>query len=198
LAKSADVRMKCAKSRKRITGSGMHLLGYEYLINEIWVDTEETPLSPKYFDKATKSFTEAYHQLNFSTNPRFKKLATIHSFFINDFTITPDSIFRMGEPCGRFATDVDWALAQKYEIDPKYILGNVLADLTTTDCNAAANPYCDPNDLKEGKSVIGFDCYYTIRTENLGMGRGYPYRKAFKLIKQNYSDNLLCGCGAGK
>lgn len=194
LAKSSDVRMKCAKSQKNITGSGIHLLGYEYLINEIWVDMEETPLSPKYFDKNTKSFTDAYHELNFATNPKFKKLATIHSFFINDFTIYPDSIVRRGEPCGRFATDVDWALAKKHELDPKYILGNVLADLTTTDCNVTANPYCDPNELKEGESVIGFDCYYTITTENLGIGRGYPYRKAFKLVKQNYSDNLLCGC----
>ncbi|MCB0535055.1 MAG: hypothetical protein H6574_11855 [Lewinellaceae bacterium] len=194
LAKSSDVRMKCAKSQKNITGKGIHLLGYEYLINEIWVDTEETPLSPTYFDKETKTFTEAYHQLDFSTNPKFKKLATIHSFFINNFTIRPDSIIRNGEPCGRFATDVDWALAKEFGVDPKYVLENVLADLTITDCNTIPNPFCDPNELKEGKSVIGFDCYYTIKTENLGIGRGYPYRKAFKLIKQNYSDNLLCGC----
>ena len=195
LAKSADVRMKCSKSDRNITGSGNHLLGYEYLVNEIWVDTEETPLSPKYFDKASKTFTEAYRQLDFSSLPQFKKLATIHSFFINNFTIYPDSIVRNGEPCGRFATDVDQALATKYEINPKHILENVLADLTTTDCNSAPNPFCDPNDLREGESVIGFDCYYTISTENLGIGRGYPYRKAFKLIKQNYSDNLLCACG---
>ena len=195
LAKSSDVRMKCSKSEKNSTGTGTHLLGYEYLVNEIWVDTEETPLSPLYFDKASKTFTEAYHQLDFSSLPQFKKLATIHSFFINNFTIYPDSIIRNGEPCGRFATDVDQALATKYEIDPKHILENVLADLTTTDCNSAPNPFCDPNDLREGESVIGFDCYYTISTENLGIGRGYPYRKAFKLIKQNYSDNLLCACG---
>lgn len=194
LAKSADVRMKCAKSQRSPSGAGVSLLGYEYLVNEIWVDTEETPLSPKYFDKETKTFTEAYRQLDFESNPKFKKLATIHSFFINTFTIYPDSIVRRGEPCGRFATDVDWALAKDYEVNPKHILENVLADLVITDCNTIPNPYCDPNDLKEGESVIGFDCYYTIKTENLGIGRGYPYRKAFKLIKQNYSDNLLCGC----
>ncbi len=194
LAKSADVRMKCAKSGSDSTKKGIQLLGYEYLVNEIWVDTEETPLSPKYFDKSSKTFTEAYHKLDFSANPQFKKLATIHSFFINTFQIYPDSIIRNGEPCGRFATDVDWALAKEYEIAPKYVLENVLADLVITDCNAIANPYCDPNDLREGESVIGFDCYYTIDTENLGIGRGYPYRKAFRLEKQNYADNLLCAC----
>ena len=46
----------------------------------------------------------------------------------------------------------------------------------------------------EKQSVINFDCLYTIKTENLGIGGGYPYRKGYRLEKQNYSDNLTCGC----
>lgn len=193
LAKSADVRMKCAKSA---TGAdkGRVMNGYEYLINEIWVDTRLTPLSPLYFDKEQKAYTPEFKQLQFSEGPQFKKVATIHSFFIDKFEIFPDSIVRTGEPCGRFATDVDEKLAAEYEIDIKHILENVLGDLNKTDCQSAPNPFCDPNDLREKESVITFDCVYTIQTENLGIGGGYPYQKGYRLEQQNYSDNLTCVC----
>lgn len=195
LAKSADVRMKCSKSDTLIAGKGRVLLAYEYLINEIWLDKEMVPLSPTYFDKTTKAFTPAFHELDFEENPNFERVATIHSFFINRFEIYDDSIVRRGEPCGRFATDVDERLVSEYAIDLKHILEDVLSDLSQTNCSSTPNDFCDPNLLKEGQSVISFDCLYTIRTENLGFGGGYPYRKGYKLEKQNYSDNLTCFCG---
>ncbi|PSR12856.1 MAG: hypothetical protein DA408_12215 [Bacteroidetes bacterium] len=194
LAKSADVRMKCSKSDTLNLGRGRVLIGFEYLINEVWVDTKQTPLSPTYFDKDNKTYTPEFMALTFADNPQFKRVATIHSFFIDKFEIHPDSIVRRGEPCGRFATDVDEQLVARYEIDLKHVLENVLGDLTQADCEAAPNPFCDPNDLTEKVSVINFDCLYTIKTENLGIGGGYPYRKGFRLEKQNYSDNLTCDC----
>ncbi|MCB9080287.1 MAG: hypothetical protein H6555_01080 [Lewinellaceae bacterium] len=196
LAKSADVRMKCSKSDTLSAGKGRVLFAYEYLINEIWVDLEKAPLSPKYFDKETKTYTEAFNKLTFANSPQFRKVATIHSFFINKIELYPDSIVRKGEPCGRFATDIDDALVSEFAIDLKHVLGNVLGNLTKTNCSPAPNPYCDPNDLHEGESVISFDCLYTIKAENLGIGGGYPYRKGFRLEKQNYSDNLTCTCGS--
>lgn len=193
-AKSADVRMKCSKIEVN-SKKGNVLWAYEYLTNEIWVDTKMTPLSPKYFDKQSKSYTSAFQALTFEENPQFKKVATIHSFFVDKFEIYPDSIIRKGEPCGRFATDVDEVLASQFEIDPKHILENVLGDLNKTACQAAKNPFCDPNDLREQESVISFDCIYTIKSENLGIGGGYPYQKGYRLEKQNYSANLTCSCG---
>jgi hypothetical protein len=192
--KSADVRMKCYKSETGGAGKGHVLVAYEYLVNEIWVDTKLTPLSPTYFDKAAKTFTPAFDSLSFEGNPQFEKVATIHSFFIDKFEIYPDSITRKGEPCGRFATDIDQELVRTYEIDLKNVLQNVLGDLNKTDCSPSPNPYCDPNDLQEGESVINFDCMYTITSENLGMGGGYPYRKGYRLEEQSYSDNLTCSC----
>lgn len=194
LAKSADVRMKCSKSDTLQLGRGNVLLAYEYLVNEIWVDTRMTPLSPTYFDKELKTYTPEFEALTFENNPQFRKAATIHSFFIDKFELRPDSIIRRGEPCGRFATDVDQELVETYEIDLKHILENVLGDLTQTDCEPTFNRYCDPNDLKEKESVISFDCLYTIKAENLGMGGGYPYTKGYRLEAQSYSDNLTCGC----
>ncbi|MBK7476462.1 MAG: hypothetical protein IPN74_07975 [Haliscomenobacter sp.] len=194
LAKSADVRMKCSKSDTLPAGKGNVLLVFEYLINEIWVDKRKIPLFPTYFDKETKQFTQAFNDLVFENDPNFQKVATIHSFFISKIELYKDSIVRKGEPCGRYATGVNEALVSEYAIDLKHILENVLGDLTQTSCHSIANYFCDPNLLQEGKSVLSFDCLYTIKSENLGIGGGYPYRKGYRLQKQNYSDNLTCNC----
>jgi hypothetical protein len=192
LAKSADVRMKCSRFDTIGVGRGRVLYGYEYLVNEIWLDTKNTPLSPTFFDKENKVFTPEFESLDFEKNPQFKKIATIHSFFTDKFFIYPDSIVRKGEPCGRYASDIAQDLVIEYEIDIKYILDNVLANLTTTSCSATTNPFPNPNDLKADESVINFECLYTINAENLGIGGGYPYRKGYRLEKQNYTDNLIC------
>lgn len=193
-AKSGDIRMKASKLDTFMAPKGHVLNGYEYLINEIWVDTKQTPLSPKYFDKKSKTFSPAFQELDFTSNPDFKKVATIHSFFIDKFILEGDNITRLGEPCGRYATDVDEKLTAAYEIDLKYILEQVIGNLTKADCAIARNPYCDPNTLKEGESILNFDCLYTIKSENLGLGGGYPYTKGYRLEKQAYADNLICNC----
>ena len=194
VGKSADVRMKCSKSDTLEVGTGRVLMGYEHLINEIWIDLGQSPLSPIYFDKDSKSFTPAFEKLTFENNEQFQKVATINSFFIDRFEIRDEYITRSGEPCGRFASDINTVLLDQYEIDLDYILKDVLGDLTQTVCENAINLYCDPNDLKEGESVIDFECQYTISNENLGLGGGYPYRKGYKLQKQNYAANLTCAC----
>lgn len=194
LARRADVRMKCSKLDTSIAAKGHVLNGYEYLVNEIWVDTKQQPLSPKYFNKETKAFTSAFLELDFAANPDFKKVATIHSFFIDKFILEGENIIRMGEPSGRYASDVDEKLVAEYEINLKYILEQVIGNLTKADCAIGQNPYCDPNALQEGESILKFDCVYTIKSENLGLGGGYPYTKGYLLEKQAYADNLICTC----
>ncbi len=194
VAKSADVRIKCNKSDSQYPGKGKVLWGYEHLVNEIWVDTRMRPLSPTYFDKNTKQFTAAFGDLDLESDPEFQKIATINSFFIDRFELRSDSILRRGEPCGRYVSEIDEDLARKFEVDINYILEDVLSDMTTTRCEATANPFCDPNTLMENQSIINFDCVYTIGNENLGIGGGYPYQKGYLLEKQNYSDNLTCDC----
>lgn len=191
--KSADVRMKCSRYDTLGIGKGQVLTAYEYLVNEIWLDTKMRPLSPRYFDNTRKAFTPEFDALDFASDPDFRKVATIHSFFTDKFEIYPDSIVRKGEPNGRYATDIDQELVDEFELNLRFILEDVLGGLTTTACSATVNPFCNPNDLKEG-SVINFDCIYTIGTENLGIGGGYPYQKGYRLEDQHYSDNLVCGC----
>lgn len=192
VAKSADVRMKCSRSDTTYPGKGRILLGYEYLVNEIWIDMRSTSLSPTYFNLETKTFTQEFEDLNFDSDPNFRKVATIHSFFIDRFEIYPDSIVRRGEPCGRFTSDIDRELANEYRVDPEHILESIVGDLTSTACNSTINDFCDPNDLVEGESIISFECLYTIQAENLGIGGGYPYEKGYRLVKQNYADHLMC------
>lgn len=194
IAKTSDTRMKCSNIYAPFVGKGKALVGYEYLISEIWVDTEQVPLIPKYFNPETKTYTPEFEALNFEDHPQFRRVAVLHAFNVNNFEIRPDSIVRRAELTGRFASNVDEELARDYEIDLRHILRNVLGNLTKTDCDPSPNLFCDPNDLREKESIIAFDCLYTIRTENLGIGGGYPYTKAFRLEKQNYSDNLTCDC----
>lgn len=193
LAKAADVRMKC-KRGVDAQDKGFVLLGFENIHNEIWLDKSRMPFSPTYFDPESKSYTDAFYQLDFETNEDFVKIADVYSCFFDEFTISPDFIERRGEPCGRYANVTDEKLLKEYDIDINDILNNVIGNMTTVKCNSAANLYCNPNDLKEGESVLNFDCMFSIETENLGLGGGYPYSKAYKLVEQNYSANLLCKC----
>lgn len=192
VARSSEARLKCLKIGQD-ENSGRRLIGFEEMQHEIWVDTTLTPLSPKYFDPIQKKYTNEFKNINFENNTDFQKLANVSSFIYNHFNITDTAVYRGGDPSGRFAEDINYRLAQKYELDPKRILEQVVGSLTTFKCNPAPNPYCNPNDLKEGASTLTFDCSFTIKTENLGIG-GYPYTKTYILTKQNYSDNLLCAC----
>ncbi len=196
-AKAADVRMKCARS---VADSmrGRVLYGFQYLDSELWVDKLRRPLSPEYFDPGTKTFTEAFYTIDFEGDPNFAKLADIRSAFLDHLSVYPDSIVRHGEPTGRFADNVDQDLADTYEIDPREVLKDVLGDMTATSCSSTANPFCDPNSLAEGRSELGFDCFFAVDNEHLGMGGGYPYHKALRLVRQSYADRLPCGCDAGE
>ncbi|MEL6943066.1 MAG: hypothetical protein AAFO82_10390, partial [Bacteroidota bacterium] len=121
VAKSADTRIKCMRTAKG-EQKGRIMLGFEHLQHEVWVDKNRTPLSSKYFDADTKTYTEAFANLKFEGNPQFEKIANIHSFFFDEFTVFPDRIERKGEPCGRYADIINEELANKYEIDLKHIL----------------------------------------------------------------------------
>lgn len=193
LARRADMRVSYSEIHN-LTEKGKSLIGYEYLVSELWIDTKQESFVPTYFDKDTKTYTSTFQNLIFENEPRFKKVANIHTFLLSVFEIENQVVNRKGEPTGRFITDVDQDLVKTFELDLNYILRNVLDNFKQTNCEAARHAFCDPNMLEEGKSALSFNCIFTIDSENLGMGGGYPYTKTFRLIKQNYSDNLTCNC----
>lgn len=193
LAKSSDMKMKCYRSVQP-ADKGKVLIGFEHMIHELWIDTKREPISPKYFDIDTKNYTKEFYKIDFEGTPSFKKVASIYSFMFNKFELKEEGIFREGEPVGRYAKEIDRNLANKYEIDVQDVMENIIGNLVKTVCEPALNEYCNPNKLIEGESNIKFDCDFTIKYENLGIGGSYPYTKSFKLMKQHYSDNLLCDC----
>jgi len=192
VAKSIDNRMKCLRSVEN-DKIGMKLIGFENLYHEIWLDKNREALPPRYFNTENKSYPEEFYNLEFESSSNFSLVAKIRSFQFSEFEIDNETITRRGEPSGRYASFVDHNLTQEFEIDVKHILENVIGSLVRFNCATAINKYCNPNDIQLG-SVIEFDCNFTISTENLGIGGGYPYVKGYKLTNQVFSDNLLCGC----
>jgi hypothetical protein len=65
----------------------------------------------------------------------------IKSFYLDEFTITTDSINRKGQASGRYIDFINQSLAKKYDINIDYILNEVISDLTKTKCNSIANKY---------------------------------------------------------
>ncbi len=192
LAKGLDQRLKCILSADDFQ-KGKRMIGFEQMYHEIWIDKNREPLTPKYFNLETKTYTAAFDNLDFEKNSNFELAAKIKSFQFNDFLLSDTTIRRIGEPTGRYASFINNELVEAYQIDIKDILQNVIGSALTFECQDAQNAFCDPNDLGEG-SVLTFNCEYNISTENLGINGGYPYTKGYKLVKQNYSDNLLCDC----
>jgi len=193
VAKSSDVRIKCHKGASE-EQRGKVLIGFENMHNELWIDKNLTPFSPKYFNQETKEYTQDFKELKLEGHPNFAKIADVYSCFYDEFTFDGNLVRRKGEPCGRYAENINEEVINQFEIDVKHILRNVISSMAQIECEPALNNYCNPNDLKEGQSVLNYNCMFKIKTENLGIGGGYPYQKNYRLVKQNYSDNLLCNC----
>jgi len=193
VARSSEIKLKCSSSETdELKGKKMH--GFEMMNHEFWMDSQHEPLVPRFFDPNKKQFTKDYFNIDFESNPRYEKVANITSFFYNQIFINNDRIIREGEPAGRYANNLNQEAISKYKIDIKEILNHVVGDMIKVECLDIPNPYCNPNELVEGESLLEFKCNFSISTENLGIGGNYPYTKGFKLVDQHYSQNLLCNC----
>jgi len=193
VAKESELKLKCSRVEdQELSGKVMH--GFEVLKHELWKDSQNESLVPKYFDPKTKNFTKEYYNLNFAEDGRFIKVAEFTSLFYNKVTIDNGNIIRKGEPSGRYASYINKEAAREHEIDVNEVLNHIVGTMTKTKCGEIKNPFCNPNTLVEGESELNFQCDFSIITENLGIGGTYPYNKTYKFIKQHYSDNLLCSC----
>jgi len=190
---SADIRLKCKKSSTN-QNLGKEIIGFENIINEIWFDRSMTPIYPTYFDRETNTFNKEFEQLNFESNTNFVKIASVYSCFFDEITITQDSIYRTGEPCGRYANSENDDILSEFNLNLNHIIEYVIGNMTFAQCSPIENMFCDPNDLLNGESELSFQCKCSIKTENLGLGGSYPYTKSIKLREQNYQSNLLCSC----
>ncbi len=193
VAKHSDMKIRCTRNVPP-DKMGLHLMGFEQMKHELWLDVNRESISPKYFDLQTKNYTKDFYNINFEENASFQKIADIRSFMFNNFEISGNEIVRKAEPAGRYATNVDEDLCQKHEIDVQDALENIIGNMVKTVCMPSINNFCNPNQLIENESQISFNCDFTIAYENLGIGGSYPYTKSIILREQHYSDNLLCSC----
>jgi hypothetical protein len=192
-AKSADLILRCTNLFDDYINKGKAIIGYEHLKSELWIDSKQQQIVPKFFILESKTFTMEFDKLEFENNKRFIKIADLSAFNVNMFEINGDSISRKAELSGRLSINVNEKLAEKYQIDVNYIVKNILGDLTKANCETIFNPYCNPNDLSIG-SILSFNCIYNINEENLGLQGGYPYTKTFSFSNQEFSDYVACDC----
>ena len=83
------------------TDDGKVLEGYEYQSHEIWYDTLERKFDTFIRDDDMSMKTDEYKELIFSESDEFVKVALVHTFFRNEFTIDSTTIERKGLVVGR-------------------------------------------------------------------------------------------------
>jgi len=190
VGKKADIRLKCRKTKS--SNKGQELLGFENIENEIWFDQSMTPIDMTQRDEPDFDINELFDEMDIEQNESFIKIAHVFSCFYDEITITSDSIFRLGEPCGRYANGINENILKDYNLDLNHIIEYIIGNMTFAQCSAIGNEFSDPNKLENGKSILSFPCKCYSKTENLGLGGAYPYSKSIQLVEQNYQSNLFC------
>lgn len=190
VGKKADIRLKCRKTNQ--VNKGKELIGFENIENEIWFDKSMSPIDLSLRTGEDFKSEEILGKIDFEYNNDFIKIANVFSCFYDEITITADSIFRLGEPCGRYANGIDEKILREYNLDLNHIIEYVIGNMTFAQCSAIANEFSDPNNLKNGNSILSFPCKCYSKTENLGLRGVYPYAKSIQLVEQNYQSNLFC------
>jgi len=190
VGKRADIRLKCRKTSTE--KKGLELIGFENIENEIWFDKSMKALAIENAGADINLFEERMRNLNFDSNNDFVKIASVYSCFYDEIQIKNDSIYRTGEPCGRYANADNEEILDEFNLDLNHIIEYVIGKMIFAECAPVRNMFANPNQLKSGESVISFPCKCSVMTENLGLGGAYPYTKSIKLIQQNYQSNLIC------
>lgn len=188
VGKSADIRLKCKKSSLP-NDKGKELIGFENIENEIWFDKTMQPIDIDEFKTQENSLYR-----KFENTKDLIKIASVYSCFFDEILISKDSIYRKGEPCGRYANTHNEEVIAEYKLDLDHIIEYIIGNMVFAQCDALENKFCDPNKLQNGISTLDFSCKCSFKTGSAGFGSSYPYIKSIKLIEQNYQSSLRCNC----
>ncbi len=191
LAKSVTTYVRCAPDENP---SGTLMDGYEYQEHEIWYDVLERPV--RTFINEDGKPLESYDAMKFDEQKDFIKIGTIHSFYINDFTIDSTFIFRSGQDIGReieFVSDEELADAvnneavlEKIKREITQIAQDPLRDFSRpSSCNPADRSPTDFHAISNGDEM-SFNCQMTTA------GR-FPikYNKTYILKDQFIKDQCI-------
>lgn len=170
--------------------------GYEYQKHEIWYDIEERPIDS--FLNEESRLTKEYTQKDLRKDPNFVKLANIHTFFRNEFTIDSTAIRRTGKVIGRDLEAIPdeelqkrigkKATVEELRTEINMIVANRLEDFSIPiSCESAELINEDFHMIKEG-DTMSFDCQLTTSRFPI------DYRKTF-VLREQYIKNKCVGGG---
>ncbi|QSE98752.1 hypothetical protein [Fulvivirga lutea] len=176
---------------------GSKFEGYEYQKHEIWYDKRELPVDS--FIYTNGNIKEAYQKLDFKEDDNFIKVATVHTFFRNEFVLEGSVIARTGKVIGRdlemVTTDELSQLIQdrnklaKIESNINRIASNRLEDFSRPiSCDKATAPEADFNMVKDG-DLISFDCRLTTSRVSLDYVKTYILEDQYIKNTCRASDN---------
>lgn len=187
LATEAIMYARCMGER---SPKGDILEGYEYQKHEIWYDTEEIPIDS--FLIGNSDLKPFYMAMDFNKQKNFVKIATIHTFYKDEFTIDSTVIHRTGRDVGR-----DIEFISKSELSTIFSDQNVTTDLVNeinmitrdplndfskpSSCNPSPVVSEDFHTVNEGGEMT-FNCQMTTSRVKIN------YTKVF-VLKDQYIKN---------
>jgi hypothetical protein len=184
VATNAVMYARCTPEQN---SDGMKIKGYEYQKHEIWYDKRELPISS--FIQENGLPREAYIELNFNRNKNFIKIATIHSFYENDFIVGTNVIERAGKDIGRDVEIIplpslreklsDEVILQDLMQELNLITRDPLLDFSRpSSCEPAKVPRDNYNALAEGDEMV-FECSMTTASFPVKYIKTYQLRDQY-------------------
>ncbi|MFA0965007.1 hypothetical protein AB9P05_24575 [Roseivirga sp. BDSF3-8] len=170
-----------ARCMSEASDSGNTFEGYEYQKHEIWYDKRELPVDS--FLDEDGQVNEDYKELDFSQDDNFVLVASVHTFFRNEFEVNGATISRSGKVIGRDLEMVpDAELSDHFSDDTQLarvknninrIATNRLEDFSKpVACDQASAPDADFNLIADG-DIMSFSCRLTTSRLSLDYTKNY-------------------------
>ena len=190
VAKDAVMYARCMDET---SSDGSLFEGYEYQLHEIWYDKRELPIDSFLMESNKTKIREEYNSMNLEEDENFIKIALVHTFFRNTFSIDSTLINRQGKVIGRdieFLPNEDLKiglgsenLVNDVKSEINSIAKNRLEDFSKPiNCEPTQVPNTDFHYIKNGDELT-FSCQFTT-------GRFLvDYEKTF-VLEDQYINNI--------
>jgi len=190
VAKDAVMYARCMDES---SADGKLFEGYEYQLHEIWYDKREFPIDSFLIQNNKTNLRESYNNSDLAKDGNFVKIAYVHTFFRNEFSLDSTLINRKGKAIGR---DIEFLtedvledkvgsekLVDELKSEINAIAKNRLEDFSKpVSCEPAEVPNVNFNYIEEDDE-LSFKCQFTT-------GRFLVnYEKIF-VLEDQYINNI--------
>ena len=189
----ANEAVMYARSMEESSADGKLFEGYEYQEHEIWYDKREFPIDSFLTKNNRTKIRESYNKSDLAQDENFVKIANVHTFFRNEFSIDSSYINRKGKAIGRDITFLSEnelvdklgseKLVEELKSEINAIAKNRLEDFSKPiSCEPTQVPNVDFHQIGEGDE-LSFKCQFTT-------GRFLvDYEKIF-VLEDQYINNI--------